>query len=174
MAKREDASVIMDDAETYRISIRLPPFWPEEPELWFAQLEGRQLAVSGITRDEERYAFALSKLEPKQAREVKDIITNPPVHGKYDALKRALIQRLTDSQEHRFRQLLETEEIGDRKPSQFLRHLRVLAGTTVSDELLRTLWLGRLSQQSQAILAARKLDDLDEVAEQGSNPRGKQ
>ncbi|XP_011705737.1 PREDICTED: uncharacterized protein LOC105460940, partial [Wasmannia auropunctata] len=68
--------------------------------------------------------------------------------------------------EQRIRKLLEQEEIGDRKPSQFLRHLTALAGATVSTELLRTLWLGRLPPQMQAILATRSADDLEDVAEQ--------
>jgi len=70
------------------------------------------------------------------------------------------------SQEQRTRQLLELEEIGDRKPSQFLQHLRTLAGENVPDSLLRTLWLGRLPNQMQVILATRTEDRLNEVAEQ--------
>ncbi|XP_076389540.1 uncharacterized protein LOC143264774 [Megachile rotundata] len=61
--------------------------------------------------------------------------------------------------------LLELVEIGDRKPSQFLRHLRGLAGTCVSESLLRTLWLGRLSANVQAILATQMETPLDKVAE---------
>jgi len=101
---------------------------------------------------------------------MKDVIINPPSNGKYQALKKfTLIQRLTDSQEHRIRQLLETEEIGDRKPTQFLRHLSALAGTAVSEKLLRTLWLGRLSAQMQITPATRR-DDLHSVADRsGSN-----
>ena len=148
-----------------KISVMIPQFWPDEPELWFAQAEG-QFSICKITEDDMRYAYILSKLEPKHAREIKDVITNPPPNDKYGAIKRALIQRLTVPQEQRIRQLLEQEEIGDRKPSQFLRHLRTLAGMSVPGELLRTLWLGRLPAQTQAILATRGHDDLEEVAEQ--------
>lgn len=77
-----------------------------------------------------------------------------------------LIQRLSETQEQRTRKLLEHEELGDRKPSQFLRHLQSLAGSTVPDRLLRTLWLGRLPAQMQVILATRTEDRLEEVAEQ--------
>jgi len=165
MPKKE--AVIIDDEDTRisKIAVRIPPFWPEEPELWFMQLEG-QFALCGITDDEARYAHVLSKIEPKQAREIKDIITRPPVADKYKTLKRVLIQRLTDSQEQRIRQLLEREELGDRKPSQFLRHLSTLAGSAVPTELIRTLWLGRLPAQIQAILATRTEDRLEDVADQ--------
>jgi predicted unusual protein kinase regulating ubiquinone biosynthesis (AarF/ABC1/UbiB family) len=148
-----------------RIAMKAPPFWSEEPELWFAQIEG-QFTLGGITQDSTKYAYVLSQLEAKYAREIKDIVSNPPARDKYPALKQALIQRLAASQNQRIRQLLEHEELGDRKPSQFLRHLQTLAGTTVSDELLRTLWLGRLPAQMQVILATRTEDRLTEVANQ--------
>jgi len=38
------------------------------------QLEG-QFILCGITDDEAKYAHVLSKIEPKQAREIKDVIT---------------------------------------------------------------------------------------------------
>ncbi|XP_032674655.1 uncharacterized protein LOC116845724 [Odontomachus brunneus] len=148
-----------------KIAIRAPPFWPEEPELWFAQLEG-QFLLGGITQDSTKYGHVIAQLETRYAREVKDVIINPPTNDKYAAIKNALIERLSASQEQRTRQLLEHEELGDRKPSQFLRHLRTLAGTIVPEQLLRTLWLGRLPAQMQVILATRAQDRLEEVAEQ--------
>ena len=69
-----------------------------------------------MSSDHEKYIHALSKIKPRQAREVKDIIVNLPDNKKYEALKKALIQRLTDPQEHRICQFLKTEEMGDRKP----------------------------------------------------------
>ncbi|KMQ85816.1 hypothetical protein RF55_15411 [Lasius niger] len=164
---KTDSTILLDgdEASVNRIAVRLPAFWPEDPELWFAQIEG-QFALGGIVDDSSKYSYVLSKLEPKQAREIKDVITRPPSTNKYTAIKSALIQRLTDIQEQRIRQLLEREELGDRKPSQFLRHLTTLAGTVVSNEMLRTLWLGRLPPTTQAILATRKDDELENVAEQ--------
>ena len=152
-------------AAVNRIAMKAPPFWSEEPELWFAQIEG-QFVLGGITQDSTKYAYVLSQLEAKYAKEVKDVVANPPAREKYAALKGALIQRLAASQVQRIRRLLEHEELGDRKPSQFLRHLQTLAGATVPDELIRTLWLGRLPSQMQVILATRTEDRLSEVADQ--------
>ncbi|XP_071576404.1 uncharacterized protein [Temnothorax nylanderi] len=157
--------VINGENQVGRVSVRIPPFWNDEPELWFAQLEG-QFVLSGITADTTKYSCAIAQLDSRQIKEIKDIITQPPEENKYEAVKRALIQRLTVSQEQRTRQLLELEEIGDRKPSQFLRHLRTLAGSNVPDSLLRTLWLGRLPTQMQMVLATRIDDPLNDVAEQ--------
>jgi len=59
----------------------------------------------------------------------------------------------TPRREQRVRQLLSHEEMGDRKPSQFLRHLKSLA-PDIPDEFLRTIWASRL-QHVQAILAGQ-------------------
>jgi len=50
------------------------------------------------------------------------------------------------------RQLLTHEEIGDRKPSQFLRRLRSLA-PNVPDDFLRSIWFSRMPPHIQTILA---------------------
>ncbi|KAJ8914237.1 hypothetical protein NQ315_003602 [Exocentrus adspersus] len=55
-----------------------------------------------------------------------------------------LIKCLSDSSTQRVRKLLESEELGDRTPSQFLRQLRNLAGNNVPDDFIKTLWMNRL------------------------------
>ncbi|KAJ8982168.1 hypothetical protein NQ317_013953 [Molorchus minor] len=54
--------------------------------------------------------------------------------------------------------------MGDRRPSQFLRHLRGLVGTAVTDTILRSLWMSRLPNHAQAILAMDDDVGLDKVA----------
>ncbi|XP_063244803.1 uncharacterized protein LOC134546161 [Bacillus rossius redtenbacheri] len=85
--------------------------------------------------------------------------------GKYEKLRTELVKRLSASQARKTKQLLETEEMGDRRPSQFLQHLRGLAGTAIPDDLLRSLWLGRLPSPTQSILATQTNASLDALAE---------
>lgn len=150
--------------EINRVAIRIPSFWIEKPGLWFCQLEG-QFGLNGITQDTTKFWYVVSQLDNKYAQEVEDIITSPPANNKYETIKRELINRLSTSQQLRLKQLLEHEEIGDRTPSQFLRHLRNLAGNTVQDEFLRTLWLNRLPNTMQAILATQADLSLTKIAD---------
>lgn len=150
--------------EVAAIGVKVPPFWAHKPSLWFINLEA-QFTLANITADGTRYAHLISCLDSKYAAEVEDVITNPPATGKYDKLKGEIIRRLSSSQEQRVRQLLSQEEVGDRKPSQFLRHLRSLAGTELNDEFLRSLWANRLPPYIQAIIATQNKLALDEVAQ---------
>ncbi|CAF4948407.1 unnamed protein product [Pieris macdunnoughi] len=80
------------------VGVRLPPFWPEEPAVWFAQIEG-SFALSKIKDEETKHYYVSAQLEHRYAAEVKDILVNPPAVGKYDTLKTELIKRLSASRE---------------------------------------------------------------------------
>ncbi|KAL0867491.1 hypothetical protein ABMA27_000911 [Loxostege sticticalis] len=147
-----------------KIGMKIPPFWAQEPALWFAQIEGN-FFISGITADSTKFYHVIAQLDHQYAAEVKDIITAPPKENKYEKLKNELIKRLSESQEKKVKQLLVHEELGDRKPSQFLRHLQTLAGQNIPDTFLRTLWSSRLPQNIQTVIATQPNTTLEAVAE---------
>lgn len=64
-----------------RLSLKGPPFWAADPELWFSQLDS-QFLLNGITRDETKFAYTVGNLDSKIAAEVKDIIISPPETNK--------------------------------------------------------------------------------------------
>lgn len=148
-----------------KVACKLPPFWMGRPAPWFAHIES-SFALSGITQDSTKYNHVLSVLSETLIGEVEDIVLNPPAQEKYNHLKTELIRRLSISEEKRLAQLLSDEELGDRKPSQFLRHLKSLAGTNLRDEsILRQLWLRRLPEHAQAILATQADLPFEKVAQ---------
>ncbi|XP_029162639.1 uncharacterized protein LOC114939029 [Nylanderia fulva] len=150
--------------EVSRVGMRMPEFTPSDPELWFSIVD-RSFQAAGITVDATKFGYALTAIGPRYTIEVRDIIMNPPAERAYDTLKSELIKRLSLSQEHKTRRLLEHEEIGDRKPSQFLRHLRGLAGSAVGDQILRTIWLSRLPAYIQPHLVTRTGDTPEQLAD---------
>ncbi|XP_058804098.1 uncharacterized protein LOC131671589 [Phymastichus coffea] len=111
--------------------------------------------------------------QTRVAVEVEDIISNPPNETPYTYLRSKLMERLSASEEQRVKRLISEEELGDRKPSQFLRYLRTLIGTTIiPDNLLRQFWLQRLPSYVQAIITAQitaqpalTLDNQSEIAD---------
>lgn len=154
----------VEPAEVYRVAMRLPPFWPEEPEIWFAQIEA-QFENAGVTNDVTKYNYVVGHLEPQYSKEVKDVIMSPPASNRYEKLKAELVRRLSASQERKVKQLLMHEELGDRKPSQFLRHLQGLAGPTLPEDFVRTIWCSRLPTSIQPLLASQPHSTLEALAE---------
>ncbi|GBP13391.1 hypothetical protein EVAR_4153_1 [Eumeta japonica] len=56
------------------------------------------------------------------------------------------------------------EELGDRKPSQFLRHLQSLANN-MPEDILKTVWLDRFSVNIQTVVAAQPSAAVEVLAE---------
>ena len=92
------------------------------------------------------------------------MITSPTAEQPYQKLKTELVQRLSTSREKRFRQLLMHEEMGERKPSQFLRHIKSLA-TDAPDDILRSIWTNHLPLHIQVILAGQSEGTLDSASQ---------
>lgn len=151
-------------SELCKVGIRIPPFWPEEPEIWFMQIEG-QFQIAGITNDLTKFHYIVGQLDQQYLREVKDILAKPPTSNRYEKLKTELTKRLSASKEKKVQQLILHEELGDRKPSQFLRHLQSLAGRQVTNDFLRTVWTSRLPGNIQTVLAAQPSAELETLAD---------
>ena len=122
--------------------------------VWFAQVEA-QFLTRNTTSQKTIFAYVIAALQPKIAQEVRDLLITPPADQPYDTLKRELIQRTTATEQKCLHQLLISEELGDRKPSQLLRRMRQLLGeSALQDPILRQLFLQRLPMKSQLILAS--------------------
>ena len=141
-------------AEAAAVSIKLPPFWPADSQLWLMQVEA-QFAIRNIVSQQTKFYHIVGSLSPEVATEVRDIILHPDADAPYDKLKEALLKRTAVSEQKRLQELLNQEEIGDRKPSQVLRRMQQLAGGQEFDKkLMRSLFLSKLPKSVQQIVAA--------------------
>ena len=116
----------------------------------------------------------ISSLSPDIASEVRDIIITPPANNQYKALQETLIERTAASQQLRLQQLLQGEQLGDRKPSQMLRRMVQFLGDQASEHtsvFLKELFLKRkrLPSNIRMILAStpdnNTLQDLATLAD---------
>ena len=94
-------------------------------------------------------------MEPDVALHVRTLILNPPAADPYDALKTALLQSFTPSDQSRLQQLFSTDSLGDVKPTDlYLRMQRLLGDSEVDETILRSLFLLRLPVSIRTSLAA--------------------
>ena len=82
------------EVEVAAYDVKIPPFWPSDPEIWFMQVES-QFAVKRVTSQMTRYHHVVATLSPAIASELRDLIRNPPRDRPYDTLKELLIRRTT-------------------------------------------------------------------------------
>lgn len=150
-------------------NLRIPEFLPEDPEVWICQLEAI-FQNAGITSQSAKYTQLVAAIPRSLISDVRDLILHPPKQNPYSTLKNALLTRASDSEEKRIKQLLHSAELGDRKPSQLLRHMQQIAGNLPLDcTLLKQLWLQRLPDTVRAILSVladkTSLEDLAATAD---------
>lgn len=147
-------------------AIKLPqPFWRDQPARYFTVAE-MTFALHRIVSDESKFRYIAIHLDADLLGIVGDIIDSPPTAGKYEAIKRRIIDSLSESQETKLRRLLRGQAMGDDKPSLFLQRLRNLAGGQCNDNVLRSLFLEQLPESTRGILAISQLDDLSLLAAQ--------
>lgn len=147
--------------------VRLPPFWAHDPLLWFVQVDNF-FHMRHITSETTKYQHVVESLPPSAASEVRDILLAPPPDRPYSVLRDALVKRLMSSQERRLQQVLSSEELGDRRPTQFLRHLQYLLGdkaASMDPAILKEIFLQRLPSHVRVALAASSALPLSELAE---------
>ena len=153
-------------------TVSMFPLLPSNTKGWFALLE-RQFRLAQITDDEVKFVTLVKCLENRHLQHVEDILENPPATGSYEKLKCVLIRALTDTDNARLKKVVESEEMGDRKPSQFYQHIRKLASPSTSDYFILSLWRTRLPGSIRRILAVmgdsdsqRLLHQADLIAEE--------
>ena len=158
-------------ASAVSITLKLPPFWPSDPELWFAQVEA-QFSCRRITAQKSKFDHVVACLTPQFAAEVRDLLLKPPAESPYDQLKEQLTKRTTASEQRKLQLLFTGEELGDRKPTQLLRRMQQLLGDRpglTDTSFLQELFLQRLPSNVRMVLASTPdttpLEKLAEMAD---------
>ena len=107
MTDYEDSSVTLAITATTgsAISLKLPPFWPSDPDVWFKQVEA-QFANWGITIEKTKYDHVIASLSFDVATDVQDLILTPPSTTPYTTLKEVLIRKKVGSYQQKLQRLL--------------------------------------------------------------------
>jgi cleavage and polyadenylation specificity factor subunit 1 len=148
------------------VAVKPPPFWKSNPTLWFVRLEAN-FSLANITSEITKFNHVVAAVDADVLTSVSDLIVEPPTENPYKELKKRLIESHSESEASKIRTLLQGLELGDQRPSQLLTRMRALAGTSVGEPLLKSLWLGRLPSNTQSILAAlnQELSQLATIAD---------
>lgn len=145
-----------------KINVKLPPFWPAQPDLWFQQVEA-QFAINNIRRDASKYYTVIAAVESRVLTHISDVIRDPPATNKYTALKNRIIEQFADSEAKKIKKLLSEIQLGDKRPSQLLNEMRELAGDTVKDEFMKSLFIQLMPSTVRPVLSI-STDELQAIA----------
>jgi hypothetical protein len=109
-------------------SLRLPTFWPENTEAWFAVVETR-FRLKHVNEELKQFDHVMNSLPRESLRTVLDLVTHPPEEAPHTALKERLCaaHQLTDFQ--CVEKLFQMVSLGGCKPSDLLSEMLELCPT---------------------------------------------
>lgn len=138
------------------VSIKLPQFWPTDPTVWFLQVEAK-FNTREVTSQKTMFNYVIASQSPEIAFEIRDILIRSPTDAPYDNLKAELMKQTAESEQRKLQQLISSKELGDRKPTQLLRHMQQLLGDHLgpmpdNNAFLKELFLQRLPSNVRIVL----------------------
>ena len=72
------------------VAVNIPPFWPADPHLWFAQMEA-QFNMRNVTNECTKLDYVVASLAPEFSVEVRYLILALPTANAYSTVKDQLI-----------------------------------------------------------------------------------
>lgn len=131
----------------------LPQLASSNIESWFTTMDF-WFTASGITSDRQKAATILAALDPSVIAQLTDVISAMPLSERYDFVRAKVIEHFADSEQRRLNRLLSELPLGDKKPSELYYEMKRVAGTTLGEAALKGLWIKRLPDVVQPVVAA--------------------
>jgi hypothetical protein len=147
-------------------TVKLSPFWPQAPALWFAQAECA-FTVKHIEAQFDRYCHVVSALPHESLRLVADLVESPPTETPYDDIKTRLVASHQLSDFQKAERLFLMPPLGSRKPSEMMAAmLETCPRGEEKTNLFACIFLQRLPREIRVLLARVDHKDPKELAKQ--------
>ena len=153
-------------------AVKLPTFWIEDPELWFAQIECVfHNRVPRITQDATKYNYVCEVLPSRVISKVRHVIlSETPQEEKYALLKAQLLKSFGQksvTKQAELLQMVSNPTMGDNIPSDILLMIRNLSGSSYKD-VERAIFLSHLPPVVRTALASSKATSNDQLADEAN------
>ena len=136
-------------------AVKLSDFNPSYADTWFVIAEAK-FADCRITASATKYQKVVQALPLETAHRLHSFFATNPISlpNPYEELKRKLIDMFKQSTAEQFLELIEQQQLGDRRPSELLTDMQRTADGRVTDDFLEPLWLSRLPDHVSAVVSA--------------------
>lgn len=163
MAADEEVPVVS------QVSPKIPEFWPASVSLWVAQCNA-QFRISGITRSQTKFDYAVQKLGESTANRLQDLILDPPAGRPFEALVERLTAGFEKSVYERLVFFNALPPLGDRRPSELadaiLASLAGIGHDSSSCPHVLHAFLSRLPEAVRVPLIDLKIENIQGLAVQ--------
>lgn len=153
-----DAGIV---AKVDSVAVKAPPFWPNDPEMYFFRLEA-QFALAKVTKESTKFNIVVQALDPIQIREIRPVLQNPPRGREYETVKAALTEAFGPTQEQKDQELFSLTTLGDRSACSMLRQIQYL--TTSLEQVQTALLLSVVPADVRQMASSQQFANAEELA----------
>ena len=101
------------------VAVKLPPFWPDNIDVWFAQVES-QFRIKGVSSQQTKFDYVVQAMSQSDMVKVIDLIKDPPSVDPFSALKLRLTSMYTLTEYARYEAFVSLPMSGDMLPSALM------------------------------------------------------
>ena len=152
-ANEDSVQNVVGNVATVYARLPIPQMCNTNIEAWFTTMDF-WFTASGISADKQKTATILAALDPNVISQLADVIAAMPTSDRYDYVKQRIVHHFADSEQRRLNRLLSELPLGDKKPSELWHEMKRVAGTTLGEAALKGLWIKRLPDIVQPVVAA--------------------
>ena len=113
------------------VSMKMPAFWPDAPEVWFTQADA-QFMIRNVTVIKTKFYHAVAVPSQEVASQILDLIRAPLAGDPYGVLRECLITLYTLNDYQRFDALVSLPLSRDQKPSHLMNSMLALSLMTTN------------------------------------------
>ena len=150
--------------ECHAVSVKLPPFWPDNIEAWFSQIES-QFRTKKIIAELTKFDYVVQALSQTEVVKVLDLVQSPPPLVPYSTLKKRLLSLHAMTEYARYEALVGLPMSGDMLPSTLMsKMLSLLPPDTKPCWIFRSIFLHRLPADIRIHLVDNSAEDSLQLA----------
>lgn len=159
------------------VKLPFPVFDANNVETWLWTVD-RWFLACGINSDDIKFNAVLLALPAESLAILKSELDTPPSCSRYEFLRDIILRHFAKNQVQRILSLITEVDMHDKKPSTLFAEMKQLAGGSISDEVLKSLWILRLPEQLRPTLAVSSMhpaefvktaDTIHDLITQGSS-----
>ena len=153
---------VEEEATVGTLSVKLPTFWPDMPEVWFAQAEAN-FRARRITSQKSKFNLVVVALDADTLKGVLDLIEQEPDEESYNRLKARLVQAYKLSTVDKVKQCMELPPWADENPMKLADQMIALTRDASAEDIVKTMFLLKLPDSVRKAMWAEPLKDWSEM-----------
>ena len=152
--------VTSTETMTCGVAVQLPNFNREDPVNWFHITEAN-FHLRGVTDSMTKYCYVMSKLDAEGLRQISAFLAQARGKDPYGELKLELCRAFETTPQQRLDTWLSSSDLGDQRPTSYLRELDRLSAGLGFQDVRRCIFLRSLPRTMVNAITANPTDSVE-------------